>query len=107
MQDDNEGFMDNERLYDMIEKLSDKLNDVYLELQETRSDMRKYNGIRKDVADNSEEIEELSEHVHKNRKRLNQMEAEEAGEENQREKIYWVVIVILSFSQLLQIFEVI
>ena len=57
---DKTGFMDNEKLYNMIDKLTSKITDVTIELKETRVEMKKYNGLKIDILENSQNIKVLT-----------------------------------------------
>lgn len=107
MAGDNDGFMNNEKLYNLIEKMSDKLNEVYIELKQTQSKMRKYNGIREDVSENKKNISTLTSNMNKISNRIESVEGEEKGEKNQREKIAWLIALIMTIINLLSILGVV
>jgi hypothetical protein len=50
----NEGFYNNRELYEMI---MPEINQLKIELKETRSIIKKYNGLRKRICDIEEEVQ--------------------------------------------------
>lgn len=92
-----EDFLNNKELFARIEELKDAL-------QQTRLDMRKYNGLREDIVELQKDNADLAAHI-------NQVEAEvlqqkitkEVQDETNmsiREKLAWGVSLLLGLTKL-------
>ena len=84
----NDGFMTNERLYDMIEKLRE-------DLQQTRKVIIKYNGLRETQGELKREVSSL-------RKWKHEHYGEKEGKKDLSYWLQWAILILLSLSQIAQ-----
>lgn len=103
---EDDGFMSNEKLFNMLTDLTREVNEynrtVTKQISELHIEMKKYNNMRDRVEEDRRQIEEIEKLALTNKVKINSIVCEEEGGLKQREKIAWVVAVIASLVTILR-----
>lgn len=102
---EEDGFMSNEKLYNMFADLSRQVNqynnDVVKQIGELHTEMRKYNNMRDRVEANKQRLEKVEQLTLDNTLKISDICSAETGAGNQREKIAWVLAAFTSLVTIL------
>lgn len=91
----------------MNSKFDDSIHDLKGDLQKTRQDMREYNGLRDDIAQNTKDIATLTDKVDGVANDVSDMESEEEGKNEAKSKIKDNIVgVVAVLSSIATIFLV-
>jgi len=105
MDREEDGFMSNEKLFNMLTDLTRDVNEynrtVTKQISELHIEMKKYNNMRDRVEEDRRQIEEIEKLALKNETRINSIASEEEGGLKQREKIAWAVAAVAAITTIL------
>lgn len=92
MEREKEQWYSNKELFEMLEGFKREVTDLRLEMKETKTLIRDYNGLRENINEANERINKVEEKVN-------------AGSNNRKEYIGYIIAVISTLFLLLNYFK--
>lgn len=105
-----QNWYSNKELFEMLEAWKDDIVNLRLEMKETKTVIRDYNGLRKSINDANKEIVEIKEEINKE---LSEIKVEikelksavETHKDNRKEYIGYIIAAISTLFLLLNYFK--
>jgi len=110
MTKEQQNWYSNKELFEMLEAWKDDIVNLRLEMKETKTVIRDYNGLRKSINDANKEIVEIKEEINKE---LSEIKVEikelksavETHKDNRKEYIGYIIAAISTLFLLLNYFK--
>ncbi len=87
-----DNWYSNKELFEMIDSFKNEVNDLRIEMKETKTLIRDYNGLRKNINENNKKVSELERQV-------------ETGIDNRKEYIGYIIAAISTLFLILNYFK--
>lgn len=92
MTKEQQNWYSNKELFEMLEGVKNDMIDLRIEMKETKTLIRDYNGLRKTINDTKKEVSELKQQV-------------ETNQDNRKEYIGYIIAAISTLFLLLNYFN--
>jgi len=92
MTKEQQNWYSNKELFEMLEGVKNDMIDLRIEMKETKTLIRDYNGLRKTINDTKKEVSELKQQV-------------ETNQDNRKEYIGYIIAAISTLFLLLNYFK--